>query len=176
MKIRRLAFACFVFVTFNSARGQIHEALTYGAPDTGHIIDYGTFVMSYDGRFRSARWTAERLTKESLARTAERQDDFRPDRRLRSEFRSELSDYSGSGLDRGHLAPSANHLLSEEINSATFFLTNMSPQIGIGFNRHYWANLESSIRDLALNPDVKEVYVFTGPLIMPDDAPPQGLP
>tara|TARA_R110002111_G_scaffold28480_1_gene60599 strand:- start:58 stop:243 length:186 start_codon:yes stop_codon:yes gene_type:complete len=43
---------------------QEHEAFKYGRPDTGHIIDYGTFIMSYDGRLKSARWVAEKLTKE----------------------------------------------------------------------------------------------------------------
>jgi endonuclease G len=173
---RRFMVALFTFVVLSSsALGQVHEALKYGAPDTGHIIDYGSFVMSYDGRFRSARWTAEKLTKESLRGDTDRQDDFRPDTRIPYEFRSELSDYKGSGYDRGHQAPSGDHVLSAEINSSTFFLTNMSPQVGNGFNRSYWKNLEDSIRKLAKSADVKELYVFTGPLIMPDDAPPQGI-
>jgi len=148
--------------------------MKYGAPDTGHVIDYGTFIMSYDGRLCSARWVAEKLTKESLVKNVDRRNDFRPDRRVPSEFRAELSDYRGSGFDRGHLAPSGDHVLSREINSTTFFLTNMSPQVGVGFNRDYWRRLETTIRDHALDEAVKELYVFTGPLFMPKNAPRQG--
>lgn len=170
----RLSCLLLVVVLASSAVAQDHEALEYGAPDTGHIVDYGTFVMSYDGRLRSARWVAEKLTKESLTANVQRRNNFRPDRRIPTEFRAELSDYRGSGLDRGHLAPSGNHLLSRDVNSATFFLTNMSPQVGVGFNRAYWRRLEQSIRDRAKQDSVEELYVFTGPLFMPEEAPRQG--
>jgi len=151
-----------------------HPALEYGTPDTGHLIDYGSFAISYDGRLRSARWAAEKLTKESLKKNAERANKFRADERIDPEFRAELYDYKYSGFDRGHLAPSADHLLSVLVNRQTFFLTNMSPQVGSGFNQHYWARLEASIRRLALTEEVKSVFVFTGPLFMPAEAPEQG--
>lgn len=174
MRVRCLPFLAVAMLWAAIAAAQSHEALKYGAPDTGHVIDYGSFVLSHDGRFRSARWVAEKLTKESLKKNVERKDEFRPDRRIPSEFRAELSDYSRSGYDRGHQAPSGNHLLSREDNSRTFFLTNMSPQVGNGFNRHYWQRLEKTIREKALDDSVKELYVFTGPLVMPDNAPQQG--
>lgn len=175
MFLRRFSAALIVVVLASvPASGQHHEALRYGAPDTGHIIDYGTYLMSHDGRLRSARWVAERLTKESLTKHVERKDEFKPDRRIPSEFRAELSDYKSSGFDRGHQAPSENHVRSREINSATFFLTNMSPQVGTGFNQQYWKYLEITIRKHALSGDVQELYVFTGPLIMPAKAPQQG--
>ncbi len=147
-----------------------HKALKYGTPDTGRIIDYGTFVLSHDGRLRSARWVAERLTKESLRANVERKDAFRSDVRVPKEFRAKQSDYRGSGFDRGHLAPSSNHLLSRAANRNTFFLTNVSPQAGKGFNRNCWRKLEKAIRKRALDGDVKELYVFTGPLFMPEEA------
>ena len=176
MKRNRMRELCLILaLSFVSPSvAQNREALKFGAPDTGHIIDYGMFVMSYDGRLRSARWVAEKLTKASLKKSVDRKNRFRPDRRVPTEFRAELSDYRRSGFDRGHLAPSANHLLSKDMNSVTFFLTNMSPQVGRGFNQQYWKRLEHSIRDRALQSSTKELYVFTGPLFMPDDAPRQG--
>ena len=36
-----------------------------------------------------------------------------------------------TGYDRGHLAASANHRLSQEANCQTFFLSNISPQVGM---------------------------------------------
>ena len=44
----------------------------------------------------------------------------------------------------------------------------MSPQVGVGFNRTYWRNVEHSIQTLAKQEKVEAVYVFTGPLFIPD--------
>ena len=51
----------------------------------------------------------------------------------------------------------------------TFFLTNIAPQVGDGFNRHYWAYLEDWCRRLVRPRDegmkgtggFEDVYVFT---------------
>lgn len=47
----------------------------------------------------------------------------------------------------------------------TFVLSNISPQVGKGFNRDYWARLEKFVRDLTRISS--DVYVVTGPLWMP---------
>lgn len=47
-------------------------------------------------------------------------------------FRSKLDDFRGSGYDRGHLAPAANHKSSQAAMDDTFSLTNMSPQVWRG--------------------------------------------
>lgn len=54
---------------------------------------------------------------------------FRPDSRLEPPFRSNLSDYSGSGYDRGHLAPAGDHKTTQANLTETFLLTNMAPQV-----------------------------------------------
>jgi endonuclease G len=41
----------------------------------------------------------------------------------------------------------------------TFLLTNIAPQIGEGFNRHYWAYVEDFCR--RLTGSFEDVYVFT---------------
>ena len=43
-------------------------------------------------------------------------------------FRSKLGDFRGSGYDRGHHAPAANHKGSQRAMDDTFTLTNASPQ------------------------------------------------
>ena len=47
----------------------------------------------------------------------------------------------------------------------TFYLTNMSPQVGAGFNRNYWSRLEQFVRQLTTV--YADVYVLTGPLWLP---------
>jgi len=54
----------------------------------------------------------------------------------------------------------------------TFYMTNISPQVGVGFNRHYWSRFEEFCRRLT---DIyKDVYVVTGPLFLPKQDPKDG--
>ncbi len=64
-----------------------------------------------------------------------------------------------SGYDRGHQCPSADRL-SEDANPKTFYGTNMTPQIGQGFNQDIWANLENKVRGWSRSCDT--LYVVTG--------------
>jgi DNA/RNA endonuclease G (NUC1) len=41
----------------------------------------------------------------------------------------------------------------------------MSPQVGSGFNRDYWARFEKFVKDLVKRSD--GVYIATGPLYLP---------
>jgi endonuclease G len=47
----------------------------------------------------------------------------------------------------------------------TFFLTNMCPQVGEGFNRDYWAHFEDFCRRLTQR--YPSVRIVTGPLYLP---------
>jgi endonuclease G len=52
-------------------------------------------------------------------------------------FRAQIKDYKNSGFDRGHLAAAAD--FKDKISyKESFLLTNVSPQVGKGFNRDYW--------------------------------------
>jgi DNA/RNA endonuclease G (NUC1) len=48
---------------------------------------------------------------------------------------------------------------SQKAMDETFYLTNIAPQVGEGFNRHYWAYVEDFCRRLTGN--FEDVYVFT---------------
>lgn len=47
----------------------------------------------------------------------------------------------------------------------TFYLTNMAPQVGSGFNRDYWAHFEDFCRRLTTH--YPSVRIITGPLYLP---------
>lgn len=79
--------------------------------------------------------------------------------------RSENADYKRSGYDRGHLAAAGNHKVEQKHMEQTFFLSNMAPQVGVGFNRDSWNRLEKHVRKLT--NVYKDVYVCTGPLYLP---------
>jgi endonuclease G len=70
-----------------------------------------------------------------------RTNDFREDYKVTTGSAS-LSDFKGSGYDRGHLAPAGDMKWSSTAMSESFYMSNMSPQKP-GFNRGIWKKLES---------------------------------
>ncbi|KAJ7929316.1 hypothetical protein B0H13DRAFT_1964820 [Mycena leptocephala] len=152
----------------------VKEVLKYGNP--GPIADAlarKTYVAAYDRRLRHPAWTAEHLTAASLrpppadpSGPVDRgKSKFVEDEDLPIPFRARLADYFRSGYDRGHMVPAADAKSSQEAMDETFLLSNIAPQVGDGFNRHYWAYLEDWCRRLTGN--FADVYVFTVPLYLP---------
>jgi endonuclease G len=124
-----------------------------------HILCYQAIVVGHFGPTRTALWSAEYLTPERIraARQQRRVNTFHPDPNLDPSERAELRDYVRSGYDRGHLSPSGDQP-SPETQNESFTLANMAPQ-NPGLNRGPWEELESSVRNLALD---HPVYVITG--------------
>jgi len=146
----------------------IQPELRYGAPVCDEILFGRFFSIGYSWYFRQAKWTLEIINRndylvEKVIEKAERFDNFRPDLRIPKRFRASLTDYKGSGYDRGHLVPSANQNTQKIQNSETFLLSNMSPQLA-DFNRGMWSNLEKSVRKLNDKEEILETYVLTAPV------------
>jgi endonuclease G len=70
-------------------------------------------------------------------------DVFYEDNLIPERFRSLKSHFSKSGFDRGHLAAARNHKHKQEDLKMSYSLINVSPQVGVGFNRHYWNRVEN---------------------------------
>jgi endonuclease G, mitochondrial len=79
----------------------------------------------------------EEITKEQLEKkVGDRRDSvFLEDPAIPEKFRARLSDYFRSGYDRGHQVPAADAKLSQVAMNETFYLSNICPQVGDGFNR-----------------------------------------
>jgi endonuclease G len=77
---------------------------------------------------------------------------------------ADLSDYDKSGYDRGHQAPAGDAKYAQNVMDQSFFLTNMAPQVGIGFNRGAWKYLEETVRAWILCGGHKNLFVITGPV------------
>jgi endonuclease G len=93
-------------------------------------------------------------------RNATRPSGFRRDAGLSNPGAAD-ADYRGSGYSRGHLAPAADFLWSDDAVRSTFLLSNAVPQnhqVNVGV----WAQLERLIRRMAAASDA--VYIFSGPL------------
>jgi endonuclease G len=126
------------------------------------VVCYEGYATLFSGTTRTPLWVAEHLTKERISSACKlnRQDHFHPDPNLPEGMRSELSDYARSGFDRGHMAPSAD-MPTLNAQQESFSLANMVPQLHAN-NAGIWEELETSVRNLALNQH--DVYVVSGPL------------
>uniref|UniRef100_A0A7S0RJH0 Endonuclease n=1 Tax=Pyramimonas obovata TaxID=1411642 RepID=A0A7S0RJH0_9CHLO len=150
----------------SSGQPEEHPAFKYGLPVGQNLRIYKQFVSSFDSRTRNPQWVLERVNRDTAFGEGNRADSkFIEDNAIPARLRNRLDDFKHSGYDRGHLAPAANHRGSQEALDETFTLSNISPQVGNGFNRAYWARVEKFVRDLT--KECSDVYVVTGPLYLP---------
>ena len=121
------------------------------------------YWAGYDEKLRNPAWVAYRLFDvEEAVDTAERPDSFYPDERTLARVQS--SDYTGSGFDRGHLAPNSAiaRCYGREAQKEPLLLSNSVP------HRHalkagIWKQLE--MREAVNYPArFREIRVITGPV------------
>ena len=139
----------------------------FGLPSTGEILVRDGYVLSHNNWLKIPNWVAYRISMDSVRGLAERKNDFRPDPELKPWQRAEPADYRKSGFDQGHMAPAAAMKWSEHAMSESFFLSNMVPQVGAGFNRGIWRILEDKVRQWAVERG--EGYVIVGPAFYDTD-------
>jgi len=133
-------------------------------PSSETIVDYIGFTVSYNHETKCPNWVAWDLTPEEAAADAVgRTDYFQPDPGLVGP-QAAYRDYSRNnyGLDRGHMAPSADFKWSRDANEQTFYLTNICPQDHT-LNEGLWLELEQRCRAWAKRYDTT-VNIICGPL------------
>ncbi|QWV95374.1 DNA/RNA non-specific endonuclease [Geomonas oryzisoli] len=162
-----LTFVFFILVSATPAlAGPIEdcrEFATYGVPgQSGDLLCRKGFLLSHDSQKKTPLWVVERMTRERLQAKLKRANNFRPDAELPKGQRAELSDYRGSGYDRGHMAPAADMAWDEQAMSESFYLSNMVPQAGEGMNRGIWAELEGKVRKWVEKRG--ELFIYSGPI------------
>lgn len=128
--------------------------------DSDFVVRDG-YVLEHSAQDRIPWWVAERISTDDLSGALERGEWLKPDPQLKPGRRAELSDYSHSGYDRGHMAPAGNQTVDVQRKKETFYLSNMTPQTA-ALNRTIWNRLEEHVRQWAEARGV--VYVITGVL------------
>ncbi len=140
--------------------GNPSGATTDTSNENNYLMKKPEYALSYNRSHGTANWTSWHLDSSWLG-SAPRQDDFRPDMTLPSDwYHVTQFDFSGSGFDRGHMTPSADRTATVPENSATFLMTNMVPQAPDN-NQGPWADLENDTRSF-LNGSINEAYVVSG--------------
>ena len=145
----------------NLVLGNPSNATSNAASTDNYLMVKAQYVMSYNNKTHTANWVSWQLNRSWIG-AADRQDNFSPDDALPTAwYKVRPNDYTGSGYDRGHIAPSADRTRNEADNSSTFLMSNMMPQ-SPELNRGVWGDLEDYCRSLVQQG--KELYIVAGPV------------
>ena len=157
---------------YSSVESQWIEAnCPMGMPKKQGGVDFGFtkivvrqgYVLEHSAADKIPLWVCERLTAAQVNGPLKRPkpEPFAPDPSLEKGRRAELSDYKGSGFDRGHQTPSADQTIEQKLQNETYLLSNMCHQFG-ALNQRIWQKLEDYVRGMARTNG--PVYVVTGPM------------
>jgi endonuclease G len=145
-------------------KGYAARHLSLGKPEAVYERVMEGYVLAQDARLKIPLWVQYELCREEIEGLAEREDKFRADTSIPFGARAELSDYRGSGFDRGHMAPAGDMHRSDKVMAESFLLSNMTPQLP-SLNRGIWQELESDIRSWAARRI--RLTIITGPIFTP---------
>lgn len=161
MKIMsKLTLALLLFATSLTAQSFDYTP----SPLNGQVIEYEEFTTCYSNIYEQPLWVAYELTKEELEL---------PSRKRLSKFIQDENvidgsathqDYTNTGFDRGHLSRAEYNKRSKESYKESYYTSNISPQIGVNFNRvgGDWYNLEELEKKFSLSLEI--IYAVSGPV------------
>jgi len=125
------------------------------------VLVYDGFVVGYNSKYLIPNWVAYELTESEVAGQVPRAKGFSMDPDYK-DSQAMREDYSNSGWDKGHMAPSADMKWSPKAMYESFYLTNICPQ-NHDLNGKDWHTLEKYVRDWALKYGT--VWVVCGPYV-----------
>ena len=126
----------------------------------GQIIQRTGYTLAYDTRTKTPQWVAWELTKEETRGKEERTNEFLPDPDVIG-TQVVTRDYSGSGYDRGHMAPAGDMKWSKQAMQESFYMSNICPQ-DHNLNTEDWNDLEMKSREWARR--YGKVHIVCGPI------------
>ena len=139
----------------------------WGVPRADVIINRLGYVLGYDLERRTPRWVAYSIgpTEQRVPRTQR----FVPDPAIPADQQASVSDFRGTGYDRGHMiSPADLFFKGPVIVAEAFYMSTVTPQTP-WLNRRLWRELEVRVRE-AVESRQQPAFVIAGPLFM---APPE---
>ncbi|BDT74729.1 hypothetical protein PKF022_03940 [Polynucleobacter sp. KF022] len=149
------------FAAFEDCRNLFPHQQIPTSTQVGRDLCFDSFAIYYSPQDKKPIYTVEKLNKEQFSTPhPRRSNQFYEEARLPFSERALLSDYRGSGYDRGHNAP-AGDMSNERSMAQSFSLANMMPQARQN-NQGIWAkNVEEPTRAYVKRA-TGDIYVFTG--------------
>ena len=112
--------------------GSMNQFITHTTKRNGK--DYPTYSLEYSYKYKHSYWIAYRFDNTTGGNVG-CNEAYKPDPELPSQYAAKHNDYTNSGYTRGHLCASSDRQYSKEANQQTFYMSNISPQSGNGFNQ-----------------------------------------
>ena len=112
--------------------GSMNQFITHTTKRNGK--DYPTYSLEYSYKYKHSYWIAYHFDNTTGGNVG-RNEAYKPDPELPSQYAAKHNDYTNSGYTRGHLCASSDRQYSKEANQQTFYMSNISPQSGNGFNQ-----------------------------------------
>lgn len=112
--------------------GSMNQFITHTTKRNGK--DYPTYSLEYSYKYKHSYWIAYRFDNTTGGNVG-RNEAYKPNPELPSQYAAKHNDYTNSGYTRGHLCASSDRQYSKEANQQTFYMSNISPQSGNGFNQ-----------------------------------------
>lgn len=140
------------------------EFLIGGSPlfPSGRILKNDAYLLSYDENKKNPAWCAYSLTYPKSFETGKRPAKFSTDARTRSQVKHD--DYTGTGFDRGHMAPNnaIGACYGGAAQTSTFLMSNVVPQYH-AMNAGVWKDLEQrTLRRYTRN--FGRIWIVCGPV------------
>ncbi|MDE7335976.1 MAG: DNA/RNA non-specific endonuclease, partial [Muribaculaceae bacterium] len=162
-----LAYCIFIAYSHPAAAGETPsrlpsaKALMEVKGADGIRINYDNFEVNFNPELHIPNFVAWELTSAETQGT-EKRPKFTSDPNV--EGCAESRDYTGSGYDRGHMAPAADMTFSPEAMSQCFLMTNIAPQ-SHSLNSGTWKKLEEKCRAWARIDSA--IIIICGPVLTP---------
>lgn len=146
--------------------GSMNQFITHTTKRNGK--DYPTYSLEYSYKYKHSYWIAYRFDNTTGGNVG-RNEAYKPDPELPSQYAAKHNDYTNSGYTRGHLCASSDRQYSKEANQQTFYMSNISPQSGNGFNQSgsAWNTGEDKVQAWGYNisRSTDTLYVVKGETI-----------
>jgi endonuclease G, mitochondrial len=149
------------FALFDQCKELFPNQQIPASPQVGRDLCFDGFAVYYSPQDKKPIYTVEKLHHQQfLVPHPRRTNQFYEEARLPYAERAQLSDYRGSGYDRGHNVP-AGDMNTERSMAQSFSLANMMPQARQN-NQGLWSkNVEEPTRQYVKRAS-GDVYIYTG--------------
>lgn len=168
MKMKKIFLFCFVLFSLSSCAQQrfklnLSEIAKIQDDRPCQIIVHEGYTIGYNTQWCIPNWVAYEITsKEAQGQVPRKGHDFFTTDPMAQGPVVSYYDYSGSGYDRGHMAPAGDMKWSVKAMEESFYMSNMCPQNG-NLNGGDWRILEEKVRTWAIQ--YGSLYVVCGPIV-----------
>eukprot|EP01053_Blabericola_migrator_P009903 Blabericola_migrator_1__9902@NODE_5466_length_760_cov_85_506494_g3529_i0_p1_GENE_NODE_5466_length_760_cov_85_506494_g3529_i0NODE_5466_length_760_cov_85_506494_g3529_i0_p1_ORF_typecomplete_len230_score29_50Endonuclease_NS/PF01223_23/1_2e46Endonuclea_NS_2/PF13930_6/0_00012_NODE_5466_length_760_cov_85_506494_g3529_i059748 len=143
----------------SNCRQYVYKGVFPETREAATVLCKTGFAVGYSMTKVTPLWVAQRIDPNTRSRVTERPA-FHKDHSVPFNSQSSISDFVGSGFDKGHLAPFEDMSFSIESAKDSMSLTNIVPQ-DPSHNQGIWKSLEAEVRRSARK---ETVFVVSGPL------------